>query len=101
MPGIRERRGSIHSESEVTNVAPSEKGQSSEEQLQPKADQSVPVDEAASEPAQAPAPPKEPEAPAEPEDEPLTRPGMSWYVLRVASNKEEQVREALLAFQRH
>jgi len=31
-------------------------------------------------------------APAEPE---LARPGMNWYVLRVASNKEAQVREAL------
>ena len=27
--------------------------------------------------------------------EPLARPGMKWYVLRVASNKEDQVREAL------
>jgi hypothetical protein len=25
----------------------------------------------------------------------LTAPGMKWYVLRVASNKEEQVRNAL------
>lgn len=29
-------------------------------------------------------------------ESPLTSTGMSWYVLRVASNKEEQVREALL-----
>ncbi len=28
-------------------------------------------------------------------EEPVTAPGMEWYVLRVASNKEEQVREAL------
>jgi len=27
--------------------------------------------------------------------EPVTAPGMKWYVLRVASNKEEQVRDAL------
>jgi len=27
--------------------------------------------------------------------EPTTRPGMNWYVLRVASNKEEQVRDTL------
>lgn len=30
-----------------------------------------------------------------PSDRPLTTPGMGWYVLRVASNKEEQVRLAL------
>ena len=29
------------------------------------------------------------------EPAPLSAPGMKWYVLRVASNKEEQVREAL------
>jgi len=29
------------------------------------------------------------------ESQPLCAPGMKWYVLRVASNKEEQVREAL------
>jgi transcriptional antiterminator NusG len=29
-------------------------------------------------------------------DEPLAAPGMRWYVLRVASNKEEQVRDTLL-----
>lgn len=40
----------------------------------------------------------ESETTTQPEEEttPLTAPGMSWYVLRVASNKEEQVREALL-----
>jgi len=36
--------------------------------------------------------PVEPQAP---EPEPTTRPGMAWYVLRVASNKEEQVRDTL------
>lgn len=30
------------------------------------------------------------------EDEPLTMPGMNWFVLRVASNKEDQVRRTLL-----
>ncbi len=30
-----------------------------------------------------------------PEEQPLCQPGMQWYVLRVASNKEEYVREAL------
>jgi len=29
------------------------------------------------------------------QDQPLCQPGMKWYVLRVASNKEEYVREAL------
>jgi transcriptional antiterminator NusG len=36
----------------------------------------------------------EPEPPP-PVAEPVTRPGMRWYVLRVASNREEQVRDAL------
>lgn len=56
----------------------------------------------APEPAAADAvPPAEPageppaEAPAEPAEMEGTREGMSWCVLRVASNKEEQVREAL------
>jgi transcription termination/antitermination protein NusG len=40
------------------------------------------------------APPKPAEAPKVTGPEP-TRPGMKWYVLRVASNKEEQVRESL------
>ncbi len=30
------------------------------------------------------------------EDEPLVTPGMGWFVLRVASNKEDQVRQTLL-----
>jgi len=30
------------------------------------------------------------------EDEPLVTPGMNWFVLRVASNKEDQVRRTLL-----
>lgn len=34
-------------------------------------------------------------APEKPEKVELVRPGMGWYVLRVASNKEDQVREAL------
>lgn len=31
-----------------------------------------------------------------PAEEPLTRPGMNWFTLRVASNKENSVRETLL-----
>lgn len=44
--------------------------------------------------AEVPVEPPEQEPPAEEEIE-LVRPGMHWYVLRVASNKEDQVREAL------
>ncbi|MEW6197840.1 MAG: transcription termination/antitermination protein NusG [Planctomycetota bacterium] len=41
--------------------------------------------------------PPSPSAPAKPvaEKVELVRPGMGWYVLRVASNKEDQVRDAL------
>lgn len=35
------------------------------------------------------------DAPAAEAAEPTTQPGMAWYVLRVASNKEEQVRDTL------
>jgi transcriptional antiterminator NusG len=43
----------------------------------------------------------QPEAPAAavdapPEEEPLVTPGMDWFVLRVASNKEDSVRRTLL-----
>jgi transcription termination/antitermination protein NusG len=44
-------------------------------------------------------PPTEPQvdtAPATPEEEPLVTPGFDWFVLRVASNKEDMVRETLL-----
>ena len=41
--------------------------------------------------------PAEPAAPAAaPGDEPLVTPGMDWFVLRVASNKEDSVRRTLL-----
>jgi transcriptional antiterminator NusG len=36
-----------------------------------------------------------PQAAGGSEQEPLVRPGMGWYVLRVASNREDQVRDAL------
>jgi transcriptional antiterminator NusG len=52
-----------------------------------------PDDEAAETPRKAP-PASEPVADDEPEME-IVREGMNWYVLRVASNKEGQVREAL------
>jgi transcriptional antiterminator NusG len=48
--------------------------------------------EPAPEPVPAEAPAGPPPEPAGPEP---TRAGMAWYVLRVASNKEDQVREAL------
>lgn len=59
----------------------------------------------ADEAAQTPEPPAgEPPAPAdadanvdaEPEEEPMVTPGMNWFVLRVASNKEDSVRRTLL-----
>ena len=34
--------------------------------------------------------------PASPEEEPMITPGMNWFVLRVASNKEDSVKETLL-----
>lgn len=40
-------------------------------------------------------PPPEPPAPPAKNDALAPRPGFGWYVLRVASNKEDQVREAL------
>lgn len=45
-------------------------------------------------PAAPAAPPRQAEPKPDNTPEP-TRPGMKWYVLRVASNKEDQVREAL------
>jgi len=58
----------------------------------------VEEDRAAQEPSaevpEASAPSKQPEA-AEDASVELARPGMGWYVLRVASNKEDRVREAL------
>jgi transcriptional antiterminator NusG len=36
------------------------------------------------------------QTPSTPNDEPLTQPGMNWFTLRVASNKENSVRETLL-----
>lgn len=56
---------------------------------------------AVSEPVETPVPAAPPHAaeshrpPARGEEVELVRPGMHWYVLRVASNKEDQVREAL------
>ncbi len=50
--------------------------------------------ESAEKPTAAPTPPA-PAAGSAPGAEPLARDGMHWYVLRVASNKEEQVRTAL------
>ncbi len=56
-----------------------------------------PVESAGGSPAKDQAPDADGGAPAE--EESLggpTRPGMAWYVLRVASNREDQVREALV-----
>jgi len=56
--------------------------------------QTVPPEAAPPKPPPAPAKPA-PSGPEKPEKMELVRPGMGWYVLRVASNKEDQVREAL------
>ncbi len=55
----------------------------------------TPAGEAADETPQPEAPEAVESSEATEEDEAATRPGMSWCVLRVASNKEESVREAL------
>ncbi|MDH3583196.1 MAG: hypothetical protein OER86_03175, partial [Phycisphaerae bacterium] len=55
--------------------------------------------EPGAETTEAPADEVKPEAveeTEEPEEEPLVTPGMDWFVLRVASNKEDYVRETLL-----
>ena len=43
-----------------------------------------------------PGPTPDSDIPAVPEEEPTYQPGMDWFVLRVASNKENYVRETLL-----
>lgn len=52
------------------------------------------AEQASAEPAQAPTEGGPPAA-ERAEQTPLVQSGMNWYVLRVASNKEDQVREAL------
>ncbi len=73
-------------------------------------DEAVTVDESADLPVEVDAPAADdqvdaaPDAPEsadaatqdESEEEPLVTPGMDWFVLRVASNKEDSVRETLL-----
>lgn len=61
-------------------------------------DQNLPTDPS---PQVDTAPPEHPEAPeasetTEPGEEPMFTPGFDWFVLRVASNKEDMVRETLL-----
>ncbi len=63
-----------------------------EEPRQPEAGD-VSEEETPKEPA--PETPAEAGPPPAPEPEPLVREGMGWYVLRVATNKEKQVRDAL------
>lgn len=59
------------------------------------ASDSAPPASDASTPESTPTSPPEKAKPAAKGQPEPTRPGMNWYVLRVASNKEEQVREAL------
>jgi transcriptional antiterminator NusG len=70
-------------------VVPPDQEQPSDDQPQPASPEPTPEDSETptTRPRANEAPDKEPE--------PLARPGMKWYVLRVASNKEEQVRDAL------
>ncbi len=56
----------------------------------------APEEEAAASPDVEAAPEAAPAEDATPEEEPLITPGMNWFVLRVASNKEDRVRETLL-----
>lgn len=83
---------------EVPNAEASEEQQdqpAAEEQNAPQGEgQEAVPSEPAAETNPEPAPGEIQEAPAAPTQEP-TRPGMKWYVLRVASNKENQVCEAL------
>lgn len=67
----------------------------------PSPDDHEPKEQPAEEAQQAEAPPprpaaEPPAAPAPETDEPMVTPGMNWFVLRVASNKEDYVRETLL-----
>jgi transcriptional antiterminator NusG len=73
------------------DIQPDEAGEQAETTS---AIEETPAGEAAAEPPQPEAPQGE-ETPQAAEDEAATQPGMSWCVLRVASNKEESVREAL------
>lgn len=52
------------------------------------------VEETTGEPVEE-VPPTESDEEEAPEEQPLAAPGMKWYVLRVASNKEESVRDSL------
>ena len=65
----------------------------------PPEDEPVEPSETPADSESSPPPDGKANAPAQPvaEEEPfeLVRPGMQWYVLRVASNKEDSVREAL------
>lgn len=75
----------------------------SEEQTNP-AEPEAPQESAVSEPQDAQDASTEQEQPTKvdvtpttpPDDEPLVTPGMNWFVLRVASNKEDSVRRTLL-----
>ncbi len=80
----------VQQEADAQGDAPSEPEAPTEASEPAEVTEPVETDEAGTE---EPSEEETPEPSKEPE--PLTRPGMGWYVLRVASNKEEQVREAL------
>lgn len=62
---------------------------------QPDVETKVKTAEAAAPAGQAPSAPHGPAHGQQPPQQELVRPGMHWYVLRVASNRESQVRDAL------
>jgi len=79
------------SEPNATNVTPPDESAAEPQgESGPPADATIDSAAAESEATQAPA-----AATATEESEQLAKPGMMWYVLRVASNKEGQVRQAL------
>lgn len=80
--------------SSVTEETPADQA-ASDEALEQAAAEALGAPAAPAQPAEAPAEPVAAAPAADDDDEPMTRPGMRWCVLRVASNREETVRDAL------
>jgi transcriptional antiterminator NusG len=70
--------------------------ESKQDQLNQPADDQTPETPDVAETAEAPQAPQAPAGDVAPEDEPMFTHGMDWFVLRVASNKEDSVKETLL-----